>query len=61
MVSVTIEMSSEQAKELRDELNVKLLMGLLTPRQSMIERLAVFYAVAVEKGDKIIHFKEDTP
>ena len=56
-VSLTIIMPIKKFQELKNEINIKTTMGQLNPKQSIIEKLSVYYVIAVEKGDKLIRFK----
>ena len=59
MPEITITMDEDALKELDTEINIKSLMGQLSPRHSIMERMAFGYMQAAEHGWKKILIKKE--
>jgi len=57
-VSLTIKMPMKKFKELKSEINIKTTMGQMNPSMSMVEKLAIYYVMSIEKGETSIRFKK---
>ena len=59
MPEVTVIMDEDALRELQAELGVKSLMEQLSPRHSIMERMAIGYVRAAERGYETIVIKKE--
>lgn len=60
MPEITITMDDNAFKELKTEIGIKSIMEQLSPRHSIMARIAIGYLQATERDDRAIIIEKET-